>query len=142
MSFTDGSGPTGYTKLSPERFASARAMADATNVLPFLAGTGAVVARLYPSHIISVASVDTVPMVIANVAILILGLIAGLCVPRLPLAVPRRGFDLMSWLAVLYGDNVVGQLPILPGSHSSLNQRVAVEDVDRRLGDVRIKYKV
>lgn len=117
-------------------------MADATNVLPFLAGTGAVVARLYPSHIISVASVDTVPMVIANVAILILGLIAGLCVPRLPLAVPRRGFDLMSWLAVLYGDNVVGQLPILPGSHSSLNQRVAVEDVDRRLGDVRIKYKV
>lgn len=135
-------GPQGYTKLSPKHYAQARAMADATNVLPFLAGTGAVAARLYSSRIISTAAVDVVPMIIANVVILVIGLLAGLCVPRLPLAVPRRGFDLMSWLAVLYGDNVIGQLPILPGSRAGLDKRIAIEDVDRRLGDIRVKYRV
>lgn len=130
----------GYTTLSASRYAEARAQADSTNVLPFLAGSGAIAARIYPSHVLAVATVDKIPMIIANVAILLLGLVAGFCVPRLPLAVPRRGFDLFSWLAVLHGDNLIGQLPVLPGGKAGLERKMDLNAVEKRIGDIKVKY--
>ena len=143
VSFTDGFGPRGYTQLSPARFARARAQADATNVLPFLAGTGPIVARVYPARTSSYSEVDAPAMIIFIVSLFFVGLIACLCVPKLPLGVPRRGFDLLSWLAVLHEDNVIGQLPILPKNQTSTSGHGSTtDDIADKYGDVAVKYKV
>jgi hypothetical protein len=71
------------------------------NVLPFLVGTGTLVARSYPDQ--TVASVKFVPWQMVSIlsSILVIGLVAGLCVPVLPFEIPRRGFGLYSWVALL-----------------------------------------
>ncbi|KAF8883443.1 hypothetical protein BD779DRAFT_1802002 [Infundibulicybe gibba] len=109
ISFTTGQGPNGYTELSPEAFAQARAQADASNVLPYFAGTGPVVARSYPDRVMSSAAIQPIEMAIALGAIFILGWVAGMFVPKLPLGVPRRGFELYSWLAAFHADELVGE---------------------------------
>ena len=112
-------------------------------MLPFLAGTGPIVARVYPSRTLSSTGIDTLPMIIVNISLLILGFIACLCVPKLPLGVPRRGFDLLSWLAVLHEENIIGQLPILPrGRVSTSHNRSTTDDIEEKLGDICVKYKV
>lgn len=144
VSFTDGEGPSGYTKLSPSKFAQARAQADATNVLPFLAGSGVIAARVYPTLLLCSTAIDLTLMVVVNISVFVVGLVACICVPRLPLGVPRRGFDLLSWLAVLYEDNVVGQLPFLPGKHTGSSSRLksSLENIEDKFGDISLKYKV
>lgn len=80
------------------------------------------------------------PFCIATCILLAIGLAAGLCIPRLPLSVPRRGFDLLSWIAVLHGDNMIGQLPILPGGRSGIDEKMELDEIERRFGDVRVRY--
>ena len=63
--------------------------------------------------------------------------------PKLPLGVPRRGFDLLSWLAVLREENIIGQLPILPkGQMSTSHNKSTTVDIEEKLGDICVKYKV
>lgn len=139
VSFSGGSGPSGYTSLSPSQYATARAFADATNVLPYLAGTKQIVGRRYSDLILATASVNVTFAVITLGVIFVVGIISASCVPRLPLGVPQRGFDLLSWLSVLYGDNLSAQLPhdIRKGY---LGAKVDTMTTKERIGDVRLLY--
>ena len=49
VSFTEGAAPVpqGYIKLSPDRFAAIHARTEAASALPYLVGSGPVVARSY-----------------------------------------------------------------------------------------------
>ncbi|KAF8883434.1 hypothetical protein BD779DRAFT_1443935 [Infundibulicybe gibba] len=134
ISFTTGQGPNGYTELSPEAFAQARAQADASNVLPYFAGTGPVVARSYPDRVMSSASIQPIEMAIALGAIFILGWVAGMFVPKLPLGVPRRGFELYSWLAAFHADELVGERG--PG----LARNMELADIQERVGGLKFRY--
>ncbi|KLO16745.1 hypothetical protein SCHPADRAFT_847669 [Schizopora paradoxa] len=139
VSFTSGNGPSGYTQLSPSLYAAARASADATNVLPFLAGTKQIVGRRYADLILANASVNMIFAVIALGVIFVVGIVAASCVPRLPFGVPQRGFDLFSWLTVLYGDNLSEQLPndMLKGG---LGEKVDTTTTKERIGSLRLRY--
>lgn len=121
VSFTDGQGPSGYTELSASRFAAVRGAVDAMNVLPFLVGSGTLVARSYPDQ--TVAYVKFVPwqMVIILAVILVIGLVAGICVPVLPFEIPRRGFGLYSWIALLKS-----QVCYIPCSRRSWNAHTPI----------------
>ncbi|KAF9645600.1 hypothetical protein BDM02DRAFT_490337 [Thelephora ganbajun] len=101
VSFTEGAGPEGYIELSPDRFAVIRARVDAANVLPYLAGSGPVVAQSYPDRTLAYVTFKQWQLIGLPMLILILGIIGELFVPTLPLNVPRRGFGVYSWLALL-----------------------------------------
>ena len=139
VSFTNGTGPNGYTRLDPARYESVRGFADATNALPFLAGSSQIVSRRYYDNVVAKVYFSPLIAILVLASVLVTGVMAGLFVPRLPMDVPRRGFDLMSWISVLYGDGLVEQLP--EGVRSGgLGKRVEMEDVRRRMGDVRLRF--
>jgi len=139
VSFTSGNGPNGYTSLNTSMYAAARAAADATNVLPFLAGTKQIVGRRYADLILANASVNTIFAIIALGVILLVGIVSASCVPRLPFGVPQRGFDLLSWLSVLYGDNLSEQLPN-DMKKGGLGEKVDTPTTKERIGRVRLRY--
>ena len=114
-------------------------MADATNVLPYLAGSKTLVGRQYNDVVLATAHVDGVALATTLVVVLLTGYVAGLCVPRLPLGVPRRGFDLYTWFAVLIGDKLIGQIPVAT-SEGGVGARMSINEVDRVLGDVNVVY--
>lgn len=67
-------------------------------------GSGTLVAQRFPDQ--TIAYVQFVPWQLAATlgAVLVVGIIAGLFVPTLPMDVPRRSFGLYSWLTVLKSD--------------------------------------
>lgn len=134
VSYTDGQGPAGYTELSASHFAQARALADASNLLPYFAGTGASLARCYPDRVLSSASVHPVLMITALGCVLVIGLICGFFVPKLPLDVPKRGFDLYSWLAAFQADELVGD------RMSGLPKNLELREIQSQLGDLKFRY--
>jgi hypothetical protein len=151
ISYTDGDGPFDYTSLSASKFENVKALSDASNMLPYFAGSGSLVAREYPNLITAYAYIEPVSMVVALLIIFFLGLIAALSVPRLPLNVPRRGFELYSWVAAFYADELVGvgregdtsegQLLGAPGQFSlPIGRRMEIEDIEEHIGDVRFRY--
>ena len=111
VSFTDGHGAFGYTELSEVYYAKARALADAGNVLPYFAGSGLVVARRYDDQVVTNVAINNVFMCMTIFAAFLMGLISALFVPRLPLDVPRRGFDLYSWLSAFDAHELVPKHP-------------------------------
>ncbi|KLO16744.1 hypothetical protein SCHPADRAFT_198455 [Schizopora paradoxa] len=139
VSFSGGSGASGYKSLSASQYATARATADATNVLPYLAGSKQIVGRRYQDLVFATASVNDTFAVITLGVIFVVGIISASCVPRLPLGVPRRGFDLLSWLSVLYGDNLSAQLPI-DMRKGGLGEKVDTMTTKGRIGNVRLFY--
>ena len=104
VSFTEGSGPEGYIELSPDRFAVIRARVDAANVLPYLAGSGNIVAQSYSDQTLAYVRYAQWQLIGLPMMVLLLGLIGELFVPRLPFNVPRRGFGLYSWLALFQSE--------------------------------------
>jgi len=100
VSFTEGTGPKGYIELSPDRVAVFRARVDAVNVLPYLAGSGPVVAQVYRDETLAYATYKPWQLIILPALVLILGTIGELFVPTLPLDIPRREFGVYSWLAL------------------------------------------
>jgi hypothetical protein len=111
ISFTGGDGLLGYTELSEVYYAKARAVADASNVLPYFAGSGLVVARSYHDQVVTNAVINNIPMCMTILAVFLMGLISALFVPRLPLDAPRRGFDLYSWFSAFYAHELVAERP-------------------------------
>ena len=145
ISFTDGSGARGYTSLSPAGFGRARGLAVATNLLPFFAGRGQILAQRYNDRVVSSAAVKVVPMIIYLFFILLMGLIAGLFVPRLPLNVPRRGFELFTWMTVFNA----GELTRVPGTGSGEDcepgrsfgeKSPELDEVERKMGEMKFRY--
>ncbi|KAL0961471.1 hypothetical protein HGRIS_006415 [Hohenbuehelia grisea] len=135
ISFTNGLGPQGYTELSETIFARARALADATNVLPYFAGTGDILARSYADRVIADASFSHIWLATFTASVLVLGIIAGLCVPRLPLGARRRGFELYSWVAAFQGSEMVSEM-----SRAGVERNMDLKDIEEKYGDMKFRY--
>ncbi|KAK0216238.1 hypothetical protein IW262DRAFT_1449725 [Armillaria fumosa] len=136
ISFTNGSGPYGYTELSGELFAQARAQADATNVLPYFAGSADTLAREYPDRVLAYAEIHTLYMVSLLVTVLCVGVTAGFFVPTLPFHVPRRGFDIYSWLAAFRANELS-----IGTDTKSIQKGMETKEMAKLMGDSRISYQ-
>ncbi|SJL11073.1 uncharacterized protein ARMOST_14474 [Armillaria ostoyae] len=136
ISFTNGSGPYGYTELSGELFAQARARADATNVLPYFAGSADTLARQYPDLVLAYAEIHTLYMVSLLITVLCVGVIAGFFVPTLPFHVPRRGFDVYSWLAAFRANEL-----IIGTDTKGIRKGMETKEMAKLMGDSRISYQ-
>ncbi|KAK0494193.1 hypothetical protein EDD18DRAFT_1464335 [Armillaria luteobubalina] len=136
ISFTNGSGPYGYTGLSGALFAQARARADATNVLPYFAGSADTLARQYPDRVLAYAEIHTLYMVGLLITVLCVGVIAGFFVPTLPFHVPRRGFDIYSWLAAFRANEL-----IVHADTKSIEKGMGTKEMAKLMGDSRIFYQ-
>ncbi|QRW25547.1 hypothetical protein RhiXN_07496 [Rhizoctonia solani] len=132
-SFTDGTGPLGYTKLDAERVANAIAKSDAQHLLPYLAGSQPILARNYPDKTVAYIRISKLGLSISLLVMLLLGYIVAIFVPRLPLGLPRRDFGVYSWLAAIEGDAIVG-IPTGVGRYEHL------EELQRRGGEVKVRY--
>lgn len=97
---TNSTGAEGYTELSPDRLAVIRARATAANSLPYLAGSGLVVAQLYEDETLADTTYDQWQLIALLILILVLGIVGELFVPTLPLNIPQREFGVYSWLAL------------------------------------------
>ena len=100
VSLTKGAGPLGYTELSPDLLAITRGRVSAANALPFLAGSGLVVAQQYNDETLAYATFKSRWMISLAAAIWFLGVIGELFVPALPFNTPRREFGMYSWLTL------------------------------------------
>jgi hypothetical protein len=77
------------------------------------------------------------PLLGALGTVLLLGIIAGLCTPRLPRGLPRREFGLYSWLAVIYGDHFLREF-----GDGRLQHGMDVSTVEKNFADTRVFYAV
>ncbi|KAF7433505.1 hypothetical protein PC9H_005461 [Pleurotus ostreatus] len=138
QSSIEGGRPSrGYTELSADLFGQARALADASNVLSYFAGTGDIVGRSFEDLVLSSAHIDWPLMVGFVVIVMAIGLIAGLFVPKLPLGVPRRGFHVYSWLAAFQGGEIAADI-----QRAGLEKNMELREIEQRLGDIRFRYVV
>ncbi|KAG6828760.1 hypothetical protein H0H92_006839 [Tricholoma furcatifolium] len=137
VSFSGGDGPYGYTGLSPAFFAQARALSDATNLLPYLAGSGDLLARSYTDRELSSTSINPLFLAIYLTLILLLGLLAGFFVPKLPLNVPHRGFDAYSWIAAFHADELTEV-----GRTADFERNMELHEIMQQLGDHKFRYHV
>ncbi|KAG8739102.1 hypothetical protein FRC10_006142 [Ceratobasidium sp. 414] len=133
VSFTNGSEAYGYTKLDPVRTAAAIATADSQNLLPYLAGSQPIVARLYPDKTVAYVKVSKLRLGVLLLNMLLLGYGIAIFVPRLPLGLPRRDFGVFSWLAAIEGDAILS----IP---SGVNRYEHLEDLERRGKHVKVRY--
>ncbi|KAF9526688.1 hypothetical protein CPB83DRAFT_769770 [Crepidotus variabilis] len=134
VSYTDGEGAFGYTELSTDYYAKARAIADASNVLPYLAGSGSTVARLYPDKEVSDVYIHNGYYALAISVVFLMGALATFFVPRLPLGSPRRGFDLFSWMTAFAAREIV------PDRASGLEKQMELNDIVQHAGEMRFRY--
>jgi len=137
VSFTGNVGPNNYSELSPRFYADVRGKADASYVLPFLSGSRPVVVRAYKDAVLASASFN--PYILDGVLgiALLLGALAGLFVPALPFDVPRRGFGLFSWVAVLHGQELGGEV-----WQDNVSCRMDLDELEKTLGEKRVHFIV
>ena len=135
VSFTGNIGPKAYTELSPQIYANVRAKIDASNVLPFLSGTGPIVVRAYKDEDLASASFN--PYILCGVLgiALVLGVLAGLFVPALPFDIPRRGFGLFSWLAVLQGRELEGEF-----LQDKVDRHMDLDELEKTVGEGKVHF--
>ena len=87
--------------------AATRARIGAAYTLPYVAGSGPVVAQLYKDETLAYATYKQWQLAILPMVVWVLGVIGELFVPKLPLNIPRREFGVYSWLA-LFQSQVCG----------------------------------
>ena len=110
--FTDGAGLREYTELSPSRYATIRARVGAATALPYLVGSGLVVAQSYEDETLAYTTFKPWQLITLLLIVLNLGIIGELFVPILPLGVPRREFGPYSWLALFQSQaRGIGRIP-------------------------------
>ncbi len=136
VSYTGSTGPYGYAELNADYFAQARTLADASNILPYFAGSADTLARMYPDRVLASTSIHTVYMVALIITVLGLGIIAGLFVPKLPYGLPHRGFEVYSWLAAFHGDELVGTYATTVG----MPRNMPLKDIEEKMGDLKFRY--
>ncbi|KAF9033113.1 hypothetical protein BJ165DRAFT_758466 [Panaeolus papilionaceus] len=136
VSFTNGSGPFGYTEFSADLYATARSLSDASNVLPYLAGSGQLVARRYQDRVVAIASLRNFDLSMALGLVFMTGLLCTIAVPRLPLGVPKRGFNLYSWILAFHAKEVEveGGEQIVRGMH--------LDELEEYAGDAILRYRI
>ena len=135
VSFTGNIGPEDYTELSPKFYADVRGKVDASNALPYLSGTRPIVVRAYKDVVL--ASAFFKPGILCGVLgiALLLGVLAGLFVPALPFNIPRRGFGLFSWIAVLYGQELGGGL-----GQDNVGRHADLKELEKTVGEERVHF--
>lgn len=136
VSFTEGAGPEGYIELSPDRFAVIRARVDAANVLPYLAGSGPLVAQSYEDQTLAYVTYKQWQLISLPVLVFILGIIGELFVPTLPLGIPRRGFGIYSWLALFQSQELRFEVA------DDLNKLMSLDELEEKLADKQVKFVV
>jgi hypothetical protein len=67
---------------------------------------------------------------------LTLGLLAGLFVPKLPLDVPHRGFELYSWMAAFHVDELVGT-----EGDMGITRNMELREIADRQGELKFRYQ-
>ena len=135
VSFTGNVGPEDYTELSPQIYADVRGKIGASNTLPFLSGSGPIVVRACKDAVLASASFN--PYILCGVLgiALVLGVLAGLFVPALPFGIPRRGFRLFSWVAVLRGQELGGKF-----WQDSADRHMDLDQLEKTLGEERVHF--
>jgi len=135
VSFTGNVGPEGYTELSAQFYADVRGKIDASNVLPYLSGTRPIVVRAYKDEVL--ASAFFKPGILCGVLgiALLLGALAGLFVPALPFDIPRRGFGLFSWVAVLHGNELGGEF-----WKDKVDRHMDLDELEKTVGEERVHF--
>ncbi|KAF8200347.1 hypothetical protein BJ912DRAFT_1054714 [Pholiota molesta] len=76
-SFTSSSGPLSYTSLIPSSYAHARSLADASILLPYLAGSAPSLARRYSDRLLTTTSIHALGMACLLAGVCLLGLVVG-----------------------------------------------------------------
>ncbi|KAF8990223.1 hypothetical protein BDQ17DRAFT_1372225 [Cyathus striatus] len=129
LSYCDaGEGAMGYTVLSEDLFAISRAMADASNVLPYFVGSGDSLARSYSDRVLSTADIEPMQMIVVLIIVLFMGVLAALFVPKLPLA-------LYSWMAAFYADELVGERPAI-----GMGRNMEIQEIAELVGNMKFRY--
>jgi len=77
-----------------------RARVGAANALPYLVGSGPLVAQSYTDETLAYTTYKPWQLIGLSILIWTLGIIGELFVPKLPLNIPRREFGVYSWLAL------------------------------------------
>ena len=133
--FTGNTRSENYTELSLQFYADVRGKVRASYTLPFFSGTRPVVVRAYKDEILASASFD--PHVLCGVLgiALALGALAGLFVPALPLDIPRRGFGLFSWVAVLHGQELGGVF-----WQDNVHRHMDLNELEKTVGEERVHF--
>ncbi|KAJ3509093.1 hypothetical protein NLJ89_g5402 [Agrocybe chaxingu] len=134
ISFAGGQDPFSYTELSTAYYAKARALADAGNVLPYFVGSGMSVARQYHDRQSTTAVVNKLYTLLAFLVVFLMGAISAFFVPRLPLDIPRRGFDLYSWMTAFQAQELVSERTSVFGKSMDLR------DIKEHAGEIRFRY--
>jgi len=135
VSFTGNIGPRDYTELSAQIYADVQGKVEASNALPFLSGTGPIVVRVHKDEVLASASFN--PYILGGVLgiALVLGALAGLFVPALPFDIPRRGFGLFSWVAVLHGQELGGVF-----WQDKVDRHMDLDQLEKTLGEERVHF--
>jgi hypothetical protein len=112
--------------------------------LPFFTGTGPLLVRKYTDHVLSTASFEPGWMVLYLGILLLIGVGAGICVPRLPLGVPRRGFDMYTWMAAFDAKELVPETSAAEREREAIPSIRGMEpyEIENAMGDLRFRYNV
>ncbi|KDQ11362.1 hypothetical protein BOTBODRAFT_35447, partial [Botryobasidium botryosum FD-172 SS1] len=89
-----------YTKLSPSSMEAVIGSWDASRALPYLVGTGYITAETREDRIIGTGAVNILYLGLVLGGTLLVGIIADVCIPRLPGGVPLRDFGVLSSITV------------------------------------------
>jgi len=79
-----------------------RGRIGAANGLPYLVGSGPIVAQSYADETLAYTTYKQWQLISLPILVWILGIVGELFVPTLPLNIPRREFGIYSWLALFY----------------------------------------
>ena len=93
-------------------------------------------AQQYKDLVVSTATVNTPATVGYLMFLLLVGLMAGLFVPRLPLGMPRRGFELYTWMAGFQA----GELVINEHAGEETLRHMELEEIEREMGGLKVMY--
>ena len=96
-------------------------------------------AQKYKDLVLSNAVVQTPATPIYLASLLLVGLIAGLFVPRLPLGMPRRGFEPYTWMAAFQAGELVGEIDERAGEREAL-KNMELDEIERAVGGLRVWY--
>jgi hypothetical protein len=133
----EGDGLTGFTFVDSASYSKARGYASASMILPFLSGTGQLIARAYHDRTMATVIVQPIFLIIVLAFILLLGIMAAIFTPTLPQGVPRRGFDVYSWIALLFGDGLIQDVQDL-----KFERDMDLRELKRQTKNWKVKYMI
>ncbi|KAF9464264.1 hypothetical protein BDZ94DRAFT_1256702 [Collybia nuda] len=105
-------------------------------MLPYLVGSRDAIARCYPDRALTSAHMSNLPISMYFLFIMVLGLIAGFFVPRLPLGIPRRDFELCARIVAFQADGLIGD-----GGDLCIVQNMELGVIANQIGDLRFQYR-